>query len=43
MSEKVLQEFATKLSRAKNLLENTKSQCDDLKRQAFNLEKVKNI
>merc|ERR1711990_574029 len=39
MSEKVLNEFATRLSRAKNLLETTKSQCDMLKREAFGLEK----
>ena len=40
MSEKVLQEFATRLTRAKNLLEQVKSNCDTLKRDAFRLQKV---
>jgi len=40
MSERVLQEFATRLTRAKNLLETTKTQCGLLKRDAFKLEQV---
>jgi len=40
MSERVLQEFATRLTRAKNLLETTKNQCGLLKREAFKLEQV---
>ena len=40
MSDKVLQEFSTRLLKAKSLLDNTKSQCMALKKEAVKLEKV---
>jgi chromosome segregation ATPase len=39
MSEKVLQEFSAKIVKAKNLYENTKQQCDSLRREAGRLQK----
>jgi len=39
MSEKVLQEFSTRLLKAKSLLDNTKNQCLVLKKEALKLEK----
>ena len=40
MSDKVLQEFSTRLLKAKSLLDNTKSQCVALKKEAIKFEKV---
>ena len=34
MTEKVLQEFSSKILKAKNLYEQTKAQCDTLRREA---------
>jgi len=39
MSEKVLQEFSAKISKAKNLFEATKNQCELLRREKEKLEK----
>ena len=40
MSEKVLHEFSQRITRAKMLLDGTKSQCSSLKKEALRLEKV---
>lgn len=40
MNDKLLYEFASKLSRAKNQYESSKKQCDSLKQEALKLEKV---
>ena len=39
MSEKILNEFSSRISKAKFLLESTKNQCEYLKREATRLEK----
>ena len=39
MSEKVLQEFSAKIIKAKNQFEQTKNQCEMLKRESSKLEK----
>lgn len=39
MTEKVLQEFSSKIIKAKNLYDNTKQQCEVLKKEAVKYEK----
>ena len=43
MTDKVLQEFSTRIVRAKALLDATKSQCNLLKKEAIKLEKVRSL
>lgn len=43
MTDKVLQEFSTRIVRAKALLDSTKSQCTLLKKEAIKLEKVSSL
>jgi len=40
MTEKILHEFSTRITRAKTLLDTTKQQCALLKKEALRLEKV---
>lgn len=40
MNDKLLYEFASKLSKAKNQYESAKKQCEILKKEAIKMEKV---
>lgn len=41
MSERVLNEFSQRITRAKTLLDSTKNQCTALKKEALKLERVR--
>jgi hypothetical protein len=43
MSEKVLNEFTLRLTKAKNQLQDTTNQCELLRKEAIRLKKVRKI